>query len=296
MRPTIDFLIQLAKDSGAVIRDAYYKHDKHIEYKLSSADLVTETDIAVEKLCIERIKKQFPGHSFVCEESEHDIPLGDGPTWCIDPIDGTMNFVHSFPLTAISIGYVEKKIVQMGVIYNPIMDELFYAERGSGAWLIQKDNPKVQLKVSPKRLLLQSVILTGYSSAIVKKTSIPSERANLDSETLKAAESITETSLANHKSLLFHARDLRRMGSCACDMAWVAAGRADAMAEIGVKEWDVAGGVVIVEEAGGYCCNYDGQRPVDITRRQIIAASSEQLAGELVDILQGPRVDMKMFG
>merc|ERR1711976_1114493 len=137
--PEFNLAVSLSKTGGQLIKEAFYK-PKNIDLKSSTIDLVTETDTAVEKLIFDEISKNFPTHKFIGEETVAasggaKVVITDEPTWVVDPVDGTTNFVHSFPYPCVAIGFMNNKIVEFGVIYNPIKDELFTAKLGHGAFL-----------------------------------------------------------------------------------------------------------------------------------------------------------------
>ncbi|KAI7738030.1 hypothetical protein M8C21_024853 [Ambrosia artemisiifolia] len=218
----------VAKKAGEVIREGFYQ-TKHVEHK-GSVDLVTETDKACEDLIFNHLKKHFPSHKFIGEETTAAngvTLLTDEPTWIVDPLDGTTNFVHGFPFVCVCIGLTIKKVPVVGVVYNPIMNELFTAIDGNGAFL--NGNP---IKVSSHCKLVECLLTT---EAGTKR-----DKATLDATTNRI------------NSLLYKVRSLRMGGSCALGLCGVACGRIDLFYEIGFGgPWDVAAAVVIVKEAGG---------------------------------------------
>ncbi|GFS32608.1 inositol monophosphatase family protein [Actinidia rufa] len=200
-------------------------------------DLVTETDKACEDLIFNHLKLHFPDHKFIGEETTAAFgvtELTDEPTWIVDPLDGTTNFVHGYPFVCVSIGLTIGKVPTVGVVYNPIMDEvrifllqLFTGIHGQGAFL--NGNP---IKVSSQSELLKSLLGTEVGTKRDKLTvDATTDRIN---------------------SLLFKVRSLRMSGSCALNLCGIACGRLDIFYELGFGgPWDVAGGAVIVKEAGG---------------------------------------------
>jgi myo-inositol-1(or 4)-monophosphatase len=273
--PTLEFAIDIARKAGELIKQGAAKV-KTVNAKSSVADLVTEFDVAVEKFLKELISTKFPSHSFLAEESAKEGQrLDDTPTWIIDPIDGTTNFVHSFPFFCVSIGFAVKQEVVLGVIFNPITEEFFYAAKNQGAFLISRD-------ASPQRLLLAHKADVRKSAALVSTGfSVPTIRGDPESPEVQRLHKIT---LDNVKHLQLHVRDIRRIGSAALDLCFVASGRTDSYFEFGVKEWDVAAGVLILEEAGGYVCSVGGKK-FDIHGRNILACNNRLLSEDLVDIL-----------
>ena len=258
-----DFAIELAKAAGSVIKDAYDK-PKNVELKCSIADLVTETDTFVEKMILDKIKTSFPNHDFIGEESVAasngaKVNITNTPTWIIDPVDGTTNFVHSFPYTCVAIGFLYEKQPVFGVIFNPIRGELFAARKGHGATLNGK-----------------SISVASTGSKTVKGSLLISEfGSSRDPAKIKWMHSNFE------KLLNSGVHGIRSLGSCALNICSVACGRADGFYEAGMHIWDIAGASLILEEAGGFCCDMDG-KSLDLCRRRIVACSSESLAQDVV--------------
>ncbi|KAL7213701.1 hypothetical protein ACSBR2_016264 [Camellia fascicularis] len=220
--------VEAAKIAGDVIRKGFYQ-TKHVEHK-GEVDLVTETEKACEDLIFNHLKKHFPQHKFIGEETTAArgvTELTDEPTWIIDPLDGTTNFVHGFPFVCVSIGLTIGKVPTVGVVYNRIMDELFTCVHRKGAFL--NGNP---IKVSSQSELVKSLLVT---------------------ELLNFRKNLLSTSGINGMTFLCDlVKSLRMCGSCALDLCGVACGRIDLFYELGFGgPWDVAGGAVIVTEAGG---------------------------------------------
>ncbi|KAH7572643.1 hypothetical protein JRO89_XS04G0285000 [Xanthoceras sorbifolium] len=264
--------VDAAKKAGEIIRNGFYK-TKHVEHKgqvflslslsFSCVDLVTETDKACEDLIFNHLKQHFPTHKFIGEETTAAYgvtELTDEPTWIVDPLDGTTNFVHGFPFVCVSIGLAIGKIPAVGVVYNPIMDELFTGIRGQGAFLNGKP-----IKVSEKTELVNSLLATEAGT-------------KRDKETLDAS-----TNRIN--SLLFKVRSIRMSGSCALNLCGIACGRLDLFYELGFGgPWDVTAGIVIVQEAGGVVYDPSG-KDFDITAQRV-AASNPLLKDAFVKALQ----------
>uniref|UniRef100_A0A0G4F846 Inositol-1-monophosphatase n=1 Tax=Chromera velia CCMP2878 TaxID=1169474 RepID=A0A0G4F846_9ALVE len=273
---TIEFLKELAEAGGALIRENIFKRGKSTKGKISAADLVTETDVAVEKLLISKIKEKFPAHKFLCEESAtSDDKLTDEPTWIIDPIDGTANFVHTFPFASVSIGFSRGKEVKLGAVYNPVLNEMFTATKGGGAFLNGE-----KITVSGCTKLSESLVSTGFCCSLMRKLSSDS---TTEAER-KEVEARKEEILKYISVIMQEVHDIRRVGSAALDLCQVAMGRTDMYFEFGPHEWDVAAGSIILEEAGGFLCDLDGA-PFDIAARRTLAAASKDLAMELVNKL-----------
>ena len=218
-------LINIAKECKELFLEGYHS-SKHVNYK-GTVDLVTEYDVAIEKRLTELLLKEFPDFTIVGEESTKEITHPKKAIY-IDPIDGTTNFVHSLPFCAISIGMWEDGKPLAGVVYNPVLDECFSAERGQGAYLNGE-----KIHVSKQTDFQQSLIATGFPYTKVEKGE--------DYERV----------LRTLATLLPITRDIRRGGSASVDLCYVACGKFEAYYECNLKPWDVAAGVLIVEEAGG---------------------------------------------
>ncbi len=230
-RLKIDIIKSVALEAGEIVREGYYA-SKSITHK-GIVDLVTDYDIRTEEFIIKALKEEFGGYTIVGEES-HKSSKGyhyDKAIY-IDPIDGTTNFIHNIPHLAISIAIWEEGIPTEAVVYNPILNELYWAVKGEGAYCND-----IRLNVSTQTQLQQSLIATGF----------PYAKVNRGIEYRWVIESLT--------SLLPHIRDIRRLGAAALDLCYLAHGKSDAFYEIDLKPWDVAGGILIVLEAGGEVSN-----------------------------------------
>ncbi|TKS87538.1 Inositol monophosphatase 1 [Collichthys lucidus] len=264
----MDHCVEVAKKAGEMIREALQK-DIAIMQKSSPVDLVTETDQKVEQLIISSIKEKYPTHSFIGEESvAAGAPsvLTDNPTWIIDPIDGTTNFVHRFPFVSVSIGFTVKKEIEFGIVYSCIEDKMYTARKGKGAFC-----NGVPIKVSGQEDISQSMVLTEMN---FKK----------DPEQFK-------TMMANMRTILtIPVHGIRSPGSAAVNMCLVACGSADAYYHMGIHCWDMAGGAAIVTEAGGVIMDISGG-PFDLMSRRLIVASSrviaERIAKEITEFHVG---------
>ncbi|MGH0176260.1 UNVERIFIED_CONTAM: hypothetical protein FKN15_013244 [Acipenser sinensis] len=261
----MDHGVAAARKAGDVVREALKNEGcMSVMLKSSPADLVTETDQKVESMIISSIKKKFPTHSFIGEESvaagESSI-LTDNPTWIIDPIDGTTNFVHRFPFVAVSIGFAVKKELEFGVVYSCMEDKMYTARKGRGAFC-----NGVQLKVSGQEDITKSLIITELGS-------------NRNPDTVKRV-------LANMDRLLcVPVHGIRAVGTAAVNMCLVATGGADAYYEIGIHCWDMAAAAVIVTEAGGVVMDVTGG-PFDLMSRRLITASSRAIGERIAKELQ----------
>jgi len=259
------FAVELAREAGKMIRSAFHA-PKHINFK-GSVDLVTETDQAVESLVMGRIRTRFPEHTFVAEESvsagQFEEVLTERPTWLIDPIDGTTNFVHQFPWTCISIGYAVRKRVVVGVVFNPVLDELFSGVRGCGAY-----KNGARLATSHTDTLKQCLLATGFA--------------------YDRSEENIERMMTRFRACVANVRDIRRAGSAALDICYVASGVLDCFYEVGIHAWDVAAGNLLVEEAGGVVSHTDGRLDYDMCKREVLV-SCAPLHAKVVAMLNQAR-------
>ncbi|XP_076112936.1 inositol monophosphatase 1-like isoform X2 [Mytilus galloprovincialis] len=247
----------VAKEAGEVVREAFYK-EKSLQTKSNYADLVTETDQAVEKQIIYSLKEKYPTHKFIGEESVaggHKTEWTDDPTWIIDPIDGTTNFVHQIPHTCVCIGLSIKKQMVVGVVYAPILNEMYTGAKGQGAFCNGE-----RISTSQQNDLKQAIIyLEGGSS---REQDVLRRKFNI-------YHKVVETT-----------HGTRTLGSAAMNMVNVAKGSGDAYVEYGLHIWDFAASGVILLEAGGAMIDPAGG-PVDFLSRRVLCASSQSLADQL---------------
>ncbi len=219
-------LLENAKDlgyvAGKILREKLYS-DFTIEYK-GSIDLVTDADKTAEKLIVQAITTAYPQHAILAEEGGKIGNQDAEYTWVIDPLDGTTNFAHRLPYFSVSIALLEGNTPIIGVIYNPISDEMFAAELGRGAWL--NDNI---IKVSETTTLQKSLLCTGFPYDMT----------------------LANNNLANYSKLVPKTQGVLRLGSAALDLCYVACGRLDGFWELHLNPWDIAAGVLILQEAGG---------------------------------------------
>ena len=246
--------IKAAKEAGQIMLKRR-GHPGKIDYK-GRINLVTEVDLLCEKKIIECIKNDYPDHSILAEESGESATDSDYK-WIIDPIDGTTNFAHDFPFYCSSIALEIKGNLQIGVVYLPVLDELFTAQRGKGAFLNDK-----KIQVSKVDNLKTSMLATGFAYDVHE----------------------TDMDNVNHfKNFLKQARAVRRPGSAAIDLCYVAAGRFDGFWELNLHPWDVAAGVLLIEEAGGKVTSMAGEH-YSIYSNNILA-SNRGIHGDMVSIL-----------
>jgi len=246
--------IEMAKEAGAFLKEKLYTNHS-IDYK-GAIDLVTEADRISEQIIISRIQNLFPDHDIVAEESA-PITRGSEYTWIIDPLDGTTNFAHWYPVFCVSIALQQMNQMILGVIYNPMLDELFAAERGRGAFLGEN-----KIGVSSTATLTEGFVATGFPYDV---------REN------------SQDALAYFNELIPKAQAIRRMGSAALDLAYLAAGRFDAFWELRLKPWDTAAGWILIEEAGGIVTDLQGE--AYCLDSAAIAASNGRIHEELLGAL-----------
>ncbi|XP_048858116.1 inositol monophosphatase 1 isoform X1 [Brienomyrus brachyistius] len=255
----MDHAVAIARKAGAVIRD-HLQGEMTVMCKSSPADLVTATDQKVEELIMASIMEKFPTHSLIGEESVsagQPCILTDNPTWIIDPLDGTTNFIHRFPFVAVSIGFAVNKELEFGVVYSCIEDKMYTGKRGKGAFCNGK-----QLQVSGQTDIKQSLIITELGSS-------------------RDAEVVRHIFSSMQKILCIPVHGIRCAGSAAINMCLVAAGAAEAYYEIGIHCWDISAGAVIVSEAGGVLMDVEGG-PLDLMSRRVVAANSKSVAERIV--------------
>ncbi|XP_066288605.1 inositol monophosphatase 1-like isoform X2 [Branchiostoma lanceolatum] len=254
--------VEVAREAGEEIRRAF-SSEKRIETKSCAVDLVTETDQKVEKMIISTLREKFPTHSFIGEESAaagEKVELTDNPTWIIDPVDGTTNFVHGFPFVAVSIALSVNKEVVVGVVYNAILDQMFTGQIGKGAFMNGKP-----IHVSGQEDLSQSLLISEFGSSRDK------EKMDLVFSNLG--------SFLNEKN---SAHGCRLLGSAALDMCQIAIGGGDMYYQYGIHVWDIAAGALIIREAGGVVWDTTGG-PFDMMSRRVLCASSEKLARTIAE-------------
>uniref|UniRef100_H2ZKT7 Inositol-1-monophosphatase n=1 Tax=Ciona savignyi TaxID=51511 RepID=H2ZKT7_CIOSA len=258
LKEILDFGVNLSRTVGSVILKAF-KQPKKIQLKETCADLVTETDQLVEHMIIKAIKDTYPTHKFIGEESVAaglKCNLTDEPTWIVDPIDGTTNFVHRYPYVAVCLGFCMNKTVKVGIVYNVPNDEMFTAIRGLGAFCNGK-----QLQVSDETDLAKSLLMAEFGS-------------KRDPETI-------EKVLKNITSVLTNpVHAIHNMGSAALNICAVASAQAEAYYEYGIHCWDYCAASIILEEAGGVIIDTEGG-PMDLMARRLVAACNTSIAQSL---------------
>ncbi len=248
----------IARQAGASLREAYYQ-PRHIEYK-GAVDLVTQADRASEQVIVSALREAFPAHAVVAEEgSEHE---GESSlTWLIDPLDGTTNFAHGFPVFAVSMTLRDAGHILVGIVYDPMRDECFTAMRGHGAML---NGRPIRVSTVPK--MEQSLLATGF----------PYDRQTAEDNNTRALGVFIRC-----------CQGIRRAGAAALDLAYVACGRLDGYWEMRVQPWDVGAGILLVREAGGEVTSYWGdENDAVILAGGKVAASNGLIQREILATLE----------
>lgn len=228
MSSYLDTGIEIAREAGALLAD-YLKRQIGFELK-GEFDLVTAADRASEKLVVERLRKHFPSHNIVAEEGGGHSGASEY-TWYVDPLDGTTNFAHGFPAFNVTVGLERSGELIAGVVFDPLREELFTAERGGGAQL--NGQP---IRVSAVKRLEDSLVATGF----------PSRKRHQN------------VNVHFYYQLAMITHGVRRAGAAALDLAYVACGRLDAFWEFGLNPWDMAAGILLIQEAGGTVSDMTG--------------------------------------
>lgn len=228
MHPMLNIAIRAARNAGDLIQRSADNISQLTINKKGKNDFVSEVDRIAEQEIIQVIKHAFPDHGILAEESGEQ--KGNDFTWIIDPLDGTANFLHGYPQYAVSIALRNKNKIELGVVYDPLRDELFTATKGGGASLNNR-----RIRVSKQNDLSAALIGTGFPFKYPQ---------HLDAY------------LGMFKSLTPTTAGIRRAGSAALDLAYLATGRLDGFWEIGLKEWDMAAGILLVQEAGGVVTDF----------------------------------------
>ncbi|MCW7537593.1 inositol monophosphatase [Aquabacterium sp. A7-Y] len=259
LHPMLNTAIKAARAAGAIINRASMDLDLlRISTKNSPNDFVTEVDQAAEQAIIETLLTAYPGHGILAEESGRAHGAKDSDfIWIIDPLDGTTNFIHGFPVYAVSIGLAWRGQVQQAVVYDPARNDLFYASKGRGAYLNDK-----RLRVSKRTRMGDALIGTGF----------PFRKGDNFQRYLKMFELISQSCAG-----------LRRPGAAALDLCYVAAGYYDGFFETGLNPWDVAAGSLMITEAGGLIGNFTGE--ADFLYQREVVAGTPRIYGQLVQML-----------
>jgi len=259
--PNITVMVAAARKASRKLRRDFGELENLQVSKKGPADFVTTADMTAEKTLFEELSHARPGYGFLMEE--RGIIEGTDKThrWIVDPLDGTTNFMHAVPHFAISIALERNGIIVAGVVYNPITDEMYLAERGSGAYLNDR-----RIRVSARRELGQALIATGLPFM---------------------GQTHHEVELAELRAVMEKTSGVRRFGSAALDLAFVAAGRYDAYWEHKLNLWDIAAGLLLVREAGGFVTDLDGGE--QMMKSGDILAANEGIQKPLQDLLKSAR-------
>jgi len=243
------FTVDLARKAGKLIldgSDAILSSPQNVGEKKNSVDLVTEWDVRVEQFVRDEIHSKYPTFKFIGEESYSagdEAPITNEPTFCVDPIDGTTNFIHGFPFVCISLGFILNQKPTIGVIYNPFLDELYHGISGHGSFLTRGEHTK-QLPLTPPRplrSLSEALIAVEWGSD--RSLDVMNKKSDSFMKLAGNSSEITGGRMAH---------SMRSVGSAALNFALVASGKLDLYWEIGCWPWDVCAGIVIAQEAGGF--------------------------------------------
>ncbi|WP_038206225.1 inositol monophosphatase family protein [Xenophilus azovorans] len=258
LHPMLNVAIKAARAAGALINRAALDVEAVRVSQKQVNDFVTEVDHASEAAVIETLLSAYPGHGILAEESgrEHGAKNADH-VWIIDPLDGTTNFIHGFPFYCVSIALAVRGRIEQAVVYDPTRNDLFTASRGRGAFVNDR-----RIRVSKRTRLSESLISTGFP--------------------FRTGDNFKQY-LAIMADLMPRAAGLRRPGAAALDLAYVAAGHADAFFETGLNIWDVAAGSLLVTEAGGLIGNFAGE--ADFLEQRECLAGNPRIYGQLVPLL-----------
>ena len=242
MASYLETAADIAREAGALVANFY---ERRIPFELKGDyDLVTEADRASERLIVDRLKNHFPAHGIVAEEGGGHESESEY-VWYVDPLDGTTNFAHGFPMFNVTLGLARAGTVIAGVVFDPLRNEMFMAERGGGAYLNHK-----RIHTSKAKSVAESLMATGF----------PSQKRHLN------------VNVHFYYQLAMLSHGVRRAGAAALDLAYTACGRLDGFWEFGLKPWDMAAGTLIVEEAGGRCTGMKGE-PLQLPGEYLLATN-----------------------
>ncbi|MDY3251351.1 MAG: inositol monophosphatase family protein [Candidatus Choladocola sp.] len=230
----------------------------HITVK-GLSDYVTEVDTNVQNTLYRELSRLYPDIQFMGEEKDNSEIDFDGPVWILDPVDGTTNLIHRFPGSSISLGLAAGHEMIAGIIYNPYQDELFFAKKGGGAFLNGRP-----IHTGTSATVSQSLLSTGTSPYY---------------------HEFADTVFEQMKNVFLHAQDIRRIGSAAIELAYIACGRLDGYFELLLKPWDFAAGMIILQEAGGRISDYQG-RPVFPEQPVAVLATNGLIHEEMIELLK----------
>ena len=241
----LNVAIEAAKEAGKYLKYSVGKVRNVETKKGEERNLVSEIDKTSEQKIISIIRRRYPHHAILAEESGGSDASAEYK-WVIDPLDGTTNFLHGLPIFCVTIAIEKKGEIIGGVVYDPNLDELFTSERGSGAYLNGK-----RLRVSQRDRLINSLLVTGFPYDIAENPG---------------------STVGHFENFLMEGQGIRRLGSAALDLSYIAAGRLDGYWEVNLNPWDMAAGVLFVQEAGGVVTDFAGA-PTTIYRKQVVASN-----------------------
>lgn len=253
-----------AVKAGASELSRFFNKSFQVSNKQGINNLVTEADHAAEEAILNIIKKDFPDHYILSEEAG-EIVQDSNYKWIIDPIDGTVNFAHSIPICCVSIALEHNETIIMGAVYNPNLNELFFAERGKGATLNEK-----AIRVSEKSSVINACLVTGFPYTYLDMPNGP---------------------LEIFEKLIRKGVPVRRLGSAATDLCWVAAGRFDGFYEHKLEAWDSAAGYLIVEEAGGVVTDFKGDKFSPYQPH--VLATNGKIHDEMLEIINNKKTEIQ---
>ncbi|TAK14627.1 MAG: inositol monophosphatase [Anaerolineae bacterium] len=268
MIPHLGDVVRLARGAGEILREAFGK-PRSVTHK-GAIDLVTEADLAVESYLLDIVRREWPEDRVFAEEAGLLPGNNSEVCWYIDPLDGTTNFAHQLPQFSVSIAFADAEGLRLAAVYDPMRDEIFSAERGRGAFLND-----LRIRVSGATTLLESLLVTGF----------PYDRGTNPDNNLN---------YFNH--LVPKCQGIRRLGSAALDLVYVAAGRVDAFWELRLQPWDAAAGTLIAREAGALVTRMDGQPDVLRPPCSILAANPALHTILLAEISAAPKIETRTTG
>ena len=248
MTDIVDFAVATARAAGQLLH-RLYSQDQTVSFKSSDIDLVTEADIASEQLIVDAIRHEFPDHGIISEEglgSAIALEADSPPSWLVDPLDGTVNYAHGYPLWGVSLALTEGGRILLAVTVDPLRDETFVAQQGKGAWCNGE-----RIKVSDVAQMHQALVATGFAY----------QRATM-----------ADNNLAEFGAIMPRVQGIRRAGSAVLDLAHLASGRLDGYWEMHLRPWDWAAGWLLVEEAGGQVTDMRGE-PWSLASNDIVASN-----------------------
>jgi myo-inositol-1(or 4)-monophosphatase len=258
LHPMLNIAVKAARAAGAIINRAALDLELLKVGQKGPNDFVSEVDRAAENAIIDLLLEAYPGHAILAEESGRSRGAQHSEyTWIIDPLDGTTNFIHGFPVYAVSIALAHRGTVQQAVVYDPTRNDLYYASRGRGAYCNER-----RLRVSKRTRLSDSLVGTGF----------PFRKGDNFKRYVKMFEEVMQSCAG-----------LRRPGAAALDLCYVAAGYYDGFFETGLNPWDVAAGSLLITEAGGLIGNFTGES--DFLHQREVVAGTPKVYGQLVQML-----------